>query len=300
MRSHTVIRSFRPSTREEDQGVRLRGEPHPPGAGFIRVAGAGRRSTVVRAAAASPLRLLMPRNHGRAAWIYTSSYGGGLVGGDHMTLDIEVDPGATAFVSTQASTKVYRSSLGASSELTARVGDHGLLVVAPDPVVCFRGSRYRQSQQFDLEGDAGLVVVDWLTSGRRAAGERWGFDDYSARLSASVDGVLTIHDSLLLAGDGDDLAARLGRFDVLAVAVVLGTALRAYAAALISRVAQRPLQRRSDRLVTAAALAPRRLGEIGCVVRMAGRSVEEVGRTIRECLGFVPDLLEDDPWLRKY
>jgi urease accessory protein len=298
MTPDAVIRSWRPAA--WNGGVRLDGEVHPPGSGFIRVAAARRRSTVVRAAAASPLRLLTPRNHGRAAWIYTSSYGGGLVGGDHVALDIDVEPGAAAFVSTQASTKVYRSTLGAASELTARVGDRGLLVVVPDPVVCFRGSRYRQSQQFDLTGGAGLVVVDWVTSGRRAAGERWAFDEYSARLSARIDGTLAIHDSLMLAGDTDDLPARLGRFDVLASALVLGPALGSYAAALVSRVAQRSLERRSDRLVTAAALAPRGLGDVGCVIRLAGRSVEDVGRAIREYLAFVPELLEDDPWVRKW
>ena len=31
-----------------------------------------------------PLRLLTPANHGHAAWVYTSSYGGGLVDGDRV------------------------------------------------------------------------------------------------------------------------------------------------------------------------------------------------------------------------
>ena len=49
-----------------------------PGQGAIRIARRGRRSVAERVAAASPLRLLTPRNHGDAAWIYTSSFGGGL------------------------------------------------------------------------------------------------------------------------------------------------------------------------------------------------------------------------------
>src|SRR4030095_7166251 len=191
MSPETTVRGWRQSVRGE--AVNLERSPHPAGSGFIRVAGAGRRSTVVRAVAASPLRLLTPRNHGRAAWIYTSSYGGGFVGGGHVALDIGVEAGAAAFVSTQASTKVYRSSAGATSELIARVSDRALLVVAPDPVVCFRGSRYRQSQEFDLARGAGLVLVDWVTSGRCAAGERWAFDEYSARLSARIDGTLALY-----------------------------------------------------------------------------------------------------------
>src|SRR5689334_5875062 len=135
-----------------------------PGCGKLHIIQGESRSTVTQAYAASPLRLLMPKNHGRAAWIYTSSFGGGLVDGDRVSLDIEVDAGAMAFVSTQASTKVYRSVRGTNAELRARVGDDALLVLAPDPVVCFAASRYRQTQTFELAATASLVAVDWMTS----------------------------------------------------------------------------------------------------------------------------------------
>ena len=101
-------------------------------------------SVVARAYATSPLRLLTPTNHGHAAWIYGSSYGGGLVDGDAVAIDVNVAAGATAFVSTQASTKVYRSFRGARTATVARIGAGGLLVLAPDPVVCDAGARYRQ------------------------------------------------------------------------------------------------------------------------------------------------------------
>jgi hypothetical protein len=38
----------------------------------------------------------------------------------------------------------------------------------------------------------------------------------------------------------------------------------------------------------------------GCVVRMAGVSVEEVGARLRALLACVPSLLGDDPWARKW
>ena len=119
------------------------------GTGFLQVVKRGGRSVVCRAFAASPLKLLTPRNHGAAAWVYAASYGGGLVGGDAIRLAVDVAPGAMAFLSTQSSTKAYRSDRGTSAHLDAIVGDAGLLVVAPDPVVCFAGSSYQQSQQFE-------------------------------------------------------------------------------------------------------------------------------------------------------
>ena len=269
--------------------------PAASGRAAVRVIRVRDRSVVSRAYATSPLRLLTPRNHGHAAWIYTSSYGGGLVDGDRIALNVEVGPGAAAFISTQASTKVYRSPHGTSSELGARVGSDGLLVVLPDPVVCFAGSTYRQAQQFDLARGASLVVLDWMSSGRRASGERWAFEEYAVRLSLRVEGRLLVHDALALrAGDGD-LAARMGRFEVIGGAVLVGPAFRAVAEAVVSRIHAMPIDRRADCLLAATPL-----GDAGCILRIAGRSVEQAGRTIREFLGFVPAVLGDDPWAHKW
>ena len=112
-----------------------------------------------------------------------ATYGGGLVDGDAMRLEISVGPGAMAMLSTQASTKVYRSAGGSSSELDARVAPGALLAVLPDPVVCFAASAYRQSQRLRLDRGAGLVLVDWLSSGRRATGDRWQSTEYTSRIA---------------------------------------------------------------------------------------------------------------------
>ena len=42
------------------------------------------------------------------------------------------------------------------------------------------------------------------------------------------------------------------------------------------------------------------LREDGCIVRIAGVSFEEVAAAAREYLRFVPSLLGDDPWVRKW
>jgi urease accessory protein len=267
-----------------------------PGRGSLQVlARPDGRSLVSRAYATSPLRLLTPENHGRAAWVYTSSYGGGLVDGDRVELDVEVGAGAAAYLSTQASTKVYRSERGAASDLHAAIAAGGLLIVMPDPVVCFAASRYAQMQRFDVASGANVIVVDWLSSGRTASGERWQFDEYVSKLQVHVDGALVVHDALALRAADGDLAARLGRFDVLALVLLIGSDLRSHASGIVERVARSPVTRRHDRIVGAAPV-----GDGGCLLRVAGRSVEQVGQVIREHLTFVPSLLRDDPWARKW
>jgi urease accessory protein len=270
--------------------------PHAAsGCGALAVRRIRGRSVVVRAYAASPLKLLTPINHGHAAWAFTSSHGGGLVDGDRIALDVDVGDGAAAYLSTQAATKVYRSPHGTQAVLRARVGHDGVLVVAPDPVVCFAGSRYRQDQEFALDDPAAFVLVDWLSSGRRAYGERWAFDEYASRIVVRLNEALVVHDAMALRTSDGDVAPRLGRFDVLALAVIIGGAIGDTARTLVSSVSAAPIERQAAQLVAA-----RPLGEHGCVVRIAGPSVEPVARALREMLDFVPALLGDDPWKRKW
>jgi urease accessory protein len=266
------------------------------GRGRIGVVRQGTRSVVSEAFATSPLRLLTPSNHGTAAWVFLSSYGGGLVDGDHTALDIRVETGASAYVSSQASTKVYRSPQGTSATVIMHVDDAALLVWMPDPVVCFGSSRYRQRQECHLSPDGALVMVDWMTSGRHASGERWDFDEYSSAIAVTRSGRLVAHDSVALRAADGDLQLRMGRFNVLATAVVVGTLLLERAETIIARAAHRPVVAAADVLISAAPLRER----AGCVVRIAGPSVQHVGATIRETLDFVPVLLGEDPWARKW
>jgi urease accessory protein len=281
-----------------DRPARFPARAAVPGRGSVVVTASAGRSRVTRAFASSPLRLLTPRNHGRASWIFTSTFGGGLVGGDAVCLGIEVGEGASAYLSTQSATKVYRSAVETSAELHATVGAGATLIVMPDPVICFAGSWYRQRQHVDLHAGANLVLVDWLSSGRHAAGERWQFDRYDSRLVVRRDRRTILHDALLLSPSHGRLAERMGRFEALLVAIVIGPALAAASGDLLARVAALPVERRGRSIVSASTLEDGIDG--GCLLRIAGTSIEETGVTLRALLGFVPALLGDDPWSRKW
>jgi len=263
--------------------------------GILDIARVDRQSVVRRAFATSPLRWLTPRNHGPAAWVYSSSYGGGLVGGDTLRLTISIGAGASAFVSSQASTKIYRSRDRSSAELKATVSTGGHLVLWPDPVVCYAESTFRQTQCVDLEHDGSLILVDTMTSGRRASGERWRFVEYANRITVRQDGRVVVFDSTRLSGVEGNLAARMGRFDVLCSIAIVGQRFRDEVRAIAERIAASPVERRADLLVSAAAL-----GDSGCLLRVVGRSVEQVTGVVRGYLSFGSGLIGGDPWTRKW
>jgi len=244
--------------------------------------------------ATSPLRVLTPRNHGRAAWAYTSTLGGGMVDGDAIRLRVEVAPGAAAVLASQGQNRVYRSVHGCRSELAAEVGEGAFLALLPDPTVCFAGASYRQKTELRLAAGAAAVAVDVLASGRSARGERWAFRRYEGELSLRSGDRLLMAERLLLDPDHGALAERLGRFDALCTLLLAGDSLRAERAELARRIGPLPLRPRADRVEQANELDGGAL-----LVRIAAVSLEDALHAVRDHLRFLPDLLGDDPWARR-
>ncbi|MDB6108831.1 MAG: urease accessory protein UreD [Pedosphaera sp.] len=268
------------------------------GSGHLEVEVVSGQSAVTSVWASSPLKLLTPRSRGPSVWACLSSFGGGLVAGDETSLTLRLGEQARCFVSTQASTKVYRNpdSRPCSHQLKATLGRGALLALAPDPVQAFAGASYRQRQEFHLEPGSGLVLVDWLSSGRAACGERWAFSRFQSRNDVFLGGERAFVDSLLIdPADGPlEGSERMGRFNCLALVLVMGDALRAASAQLLEQVAARPVTRRASLVCSASPVAE------GALIRCAGETVEEVGREIHRQLAFLPGFLHDDPWARKW
>ncbi|XP_064983394.1 urease accessory protein D-like isoform X2 [Musa acuminata AAA Group] len=91
----------------------MEGEEEERKKGRVVVEMVGGKSTVTRCFSCYPLKLIFPNKVGSsksdAVWIYALSYGGGIVSGDQISLEISVGDGCTAALTTQASTKVYKS-----------------------------------------------------------------------------------------------------------------------------------------------------------------------------------------------
>ncbi len=254
----------------------------------------GARTVIRTALAHSPLRLLTPRNHGHAAWVYTSSLGGGLVDGDHLRVDIDVAPGASALLSSQGFTRVYRSPSGCRNELEARVGEGALLALVPDPTVCFADARYSQLQDIQLAPGASLVLMDLVNAGRSANGERWACASFSSTLRVHQQGRALLDERWLLEPRHGHLPERLGRFDALGTVVLLGPALAKAREALAARVGALPVIPRAGLICSTSPLGPE-----GLILRAAATSAEALLHQAREWLDFLPALLGDDPWTRR-
>ena len=255
-----------------------------------------RENTVLEQSfATTPVKLFTTRGVSSACWVYAATYGGGIVGGDAIALHVEAAAGTRAVITTQASTKVYRALRPASQRITATIAADALLVVLPDPVVCFADADFSQEQRYDLHERGTLVLVDWMTSGRHTSGERWAFRHYSSRIDIRRAGRHILYDTLLLdRGDGP-IADRLGHNNVCLTAIVTGPHVAAASASLVAAVANSAIDANSALVSSAWKLA-----DEGALLRINGVSVEQVGAALREQLSFLNQLLGDDPFSRKW
>ena len=137
-----------------------------------------------------PLKVIraFPLQEG-GALVHLHNISGGVLGGDSLTLHVEVTPGAYVQLTSTSATRIYRSSPQAStSQQTSevRVREHGLLEYLPDPLIPFAGARYRQQTRIELAEDAGLFWWETVAPGRTARGELFDYDLVDLSLNIST------------------------------------------------------------------------------------------------------------------
>ncbi|RZC65055.1 hypothetical protein C5167_008744 [Papaver somniferum] len=277
------------------------------------------KSTLTRCFSKYPLKLIVPNKVGSsktdAVWVYSLTYGGGIVCGDCVSCDVTVGEGCTAVLTTQSSTKVYKSvGLKCSEQcFEARVGKDALLVLIPDPVTCFSTARYLQKQIFRMGLDSNLVIVDWITSGRHESGEKWDFKLYKStnNIYLEDDQPLFLDSVLLEQGSTTTIVERMQNYQVIAMLILVGPKLKNV---------QNQLQEELKRIMGEQFYMPSTLGRhsntksgptkptfvascsafgpkgIGLVVRIAATTTESVYKFLQHQLASMEPLLGVSPY----
>jgi hypothetical protein len=86
----------------------------------------------------------------------------------------------------------------------------------------------------------------------------------------------------------------MGRFDCYAVLAIIGPKLAALAEHAVRTVNASPLAQQFDLLASASQV------EGGAVIRIIGPRAQVVQERLRELLKPLNELLQDDPWARKW
>jgi urease accessory protein UreH len=145
-----------------------------------------------------------PNYHREGALVHLSSYGGGLVPGDNLHLDVDVrGKGAMLAVMTQGGQRIYRpgencrrfedykyefngtdcsariktnARMDCKSTIQCTIGPGATLLYLPDPTVPYRSSSFEERRVFNCQYastsdsnkniQGSLIAVDWYSSGR--------------------------------------------------------------------------------------------------------------------------------------
>lgn len=156
---------------------------------------AGCRSTL-------PLQVLAPLAlDDPAAIVSILNPTGGLVGGDRLSIDVNLAAGTHAVLTTPSATRVYRTDAEeATQSVKLALGPRAVVEWVPDHTIPFAGSAFRQAIDVDMDATAGLILVDAFSAGRIARGEAWRFAVLESAVSIRDQYGWLLHDRFVLRG----------------------------------------------------------------------------------------------------
>ncbi len=111
------------------------------------------------------------------AYMYVISPSGGVLQGDTHRIEVSLESGAQAHLTTQGATRIYRMEEGyATQQVDITVGSGCYLEYIPDQIIPYAGSRFYQKTSIRAHEDATVVYSEIITPGRAASGELFQYD----------------------------------------------------------------------------------------------------------------------------
>lgn len=195
-------------------------------------------------------------------------------------------------------------TLVTKQNMTFHVESAGALFLLPDPVTCFHSASYNQKQTFYLSRDASLVVLDWLTSGRRTMGEDWAFSRYYSANEVWADGRRIANDVMLLEDRkvySRTLGDRLAPYSCYAMVILCGPLVQAVINGMIAQYGRISVLKATIPPEMLWSLSP--MGSEGrrwAVVRVAAKEAEVVKRWLGQALEGLQPIIGIDIYRRAF
>ena len=262
----------------------------------------GSRTVLTRSSCSSPWHHFPPSylDDSGCAYTWLVNPSGGLVGGDHVSVEAQLHAGTHVLMTSPSANRVYRSlSEPAVQEVRLSVGPDARLEWVPEVTIPFAGSRFHQSIHVDLAPGATVVLWDAIASGRVAMRERWAFAavENEIRIRTSLDGSV-VERYRVVPGRLPESVGLVGSWDYVASLFVIGDAVGADVWKRLDVVLATILEQRPG-LVLGAVSTP---AVPGLAVKLVARSapdltvtLEAIWAAVRENLWNLPA-----PNLRRY
>lgn len=121
----------------------------------------------------------------------------GIMAGDVQVFDYKVGAGAALEILSQSFEKIHKMDEGcARREIRVDLASGGTLFYNPQPVIPFAGSAFDSDMKIQLADETSkLFLLDILSCGRAASGERFGYRRFKSKVQIWRDGKLIYRDN---------------------------------------------------------------------------------------------------------
>jgi urease accessory protein len=127
---------------------------------------------------------------------------GGMVGGDRLSYQIDLEPASQALITTAAAAKIYRSNGAfAQQQININLGANAYLEWLPQDTIIFDRAQYQQNLRVDLAVGSTFCAWDIVRLGRSARQETFTHGSWQNALEVWQDGKPLWIDRQKITGD---------------------------------------------------------------------------------------------------
>ncbi len=167
------------------------------------------RSALIENYSQPPLQVMQSiRDAAGVLGVYLLSPTGGVVQGDRYDVQIRVQAGVHALITTQSATKIYRMPDDCAEQtIRIEIERDGILEFVPDAAILFEDADFRQDIDVTLQPGALLFLHEVVLPGRVARGEHLAFRRYANRIVVRDADGLILYDAAEIDPTRADLTA---------------------------------------------------------------------------------------------
>ncbi|MFD2214125.1 urease accessory protein UreD [Metabacillus endolithicus] len=128
--------------------------------------------------------------------------GGGYVDGDSYRTEVVVDEGAKLALTSQASTKIYKSPrFGVTQKMDYFLKNNSELYVKQDSLIPYKDAKFSQQTNVYMESTSTFYYTDVVTPGWSEDGKLFQYEKVASKMKIFIDGRLQVFDHQLLVPD---------------------------------------------------------------------------------------------------
>ncbi len=260
-------------------------------------------SHLIKSFQVPPIKFINPKAIKGCCQVFISNYGGGMVAGDDVQIDINCLPATKLFLGTQSHTKIYKCEQKqiCSQKITGSVHADAMVVFLPDPLLPFAKSRFRQNQEWQVDGSGNLLLLDWIYAGRLSRNEVFAYSELFSELKIWRGNRLLILEKLASKPSLDNpfFAGRFGSYTLSVNIYAVGSKVNdLLQKVFLDSKLQSQAFEKAQECVATYSLCERDVG----IVKIMSKSREAIWpcmQLLHEALA-QPEILSFNPMARKY